>query len=89
MNKELQDAVNIVCLNCTQDTLNNESVCLRCPVRQMVNDKTREYVSIHAIEKGVPLSNIIDTLDEIDLADYDYHTIQAIKQILNGDEATH
>lgn len=47
------------------------------------------YVSIHAIEKGVPLSNIIDTLDEMDLADYDYHTIQVIKQILNGDEATH
>ena len=47
------------------------------------------YVSIHAIEKGVPLSNIIDTLDEMDLVDYDYHTIQAIKQILNGDEVTH
>lgn len=42
-----------------------------------------------ALEKGIPLLNIINTLDEMDLADYDYHTIQAIKQILNGDEVTH
>jgi len=42
-----------------------------------------------AFEKGIPLSNIINTLDEMDLVDYDYHTIQAIKQILNGDEVTH
>lgn len=48
-----------------------------------------EITVIKAIKKSVPLSDIINTLDEMDLADYDYHTIQAIKQILNGDEVTH
>lgn len=48
-----------------------------------------EITVIKAIKKSIPLSNIINTLDEMDLADYDYHTIRAIKQILNGDETTH
>ena len=48
-----------------------------------------EITVIKAIKNSVPLSNIINTLDEMDLADYDYHTIQAIKQILKGDEVTH
>lgn len=48
-----------------------------------------EITVIKAIKKSIPLSDIINTLDEMDLADYDYHTIQAIKQILNRDEVTH
>lgn len=48
-----------------------------------------EITVIKAIKKSIPLSDIINMLDEMDLADYDYHTIQAIKQILNGDKVTH
>lgn len=48
-----------------------------------------EVILESAFEKGIPLSNIINILNEMDLADYDYHTIQAIKQILNGDKVTH
>ena len=48
-----------------------------------------EITVIKAIKKSTPLSDIINTLDEMDLADYDYHTIQAIKQILNGDKTTY
>lgn len=48
-----------------------------------------EVILKAALEKGIPLLNIINMLDEMDLADYDYHTIQAIEQILNGDEVTH
>lgn len=52
-------------------------------------DSDDEVILEAAFEKGIPLLNIINILDEMDLADYDYHTIQAIKQILNGDEVTH
>lgn len=48
-----------------------------------------EITVIKAIKHSIPLSDIINTLDDMDLADYDYHTIQAIKQILINDEVTH
>ena len=38
MDKELQKAIDIVCLNCTQDTLNNSDVCNNCPVRKTTDD---------------------------------------------------
>ena len=31
------EAVDIVCLNCIEDTLEDNSVCERCPVRKLVN----------------------------------------------------
>ena len=31
------DAVDVVCLNCVEDTLNDNSVCEKCPVRKMSN----------------------------------------------------
>ena len=48
--KETQflNAVDTVCLNCTQDTLNDETVCEKCPVRRTVDDKNtaaeKEYL---------------------------------------------
>lgn len=38
---------------------------------------------------GKPLDDVIDSLNEMDLGDYDFHTIQAIIQILKGEEVTH
>ena len=55
--------------------------------RQVV--KSLQATIASAIISGTPLPNITNTLDEMDLVDYDYHTIQAVKQILNGDEVTH
>ena len=31
------DAVDVVCLNCVEDTLNDNSVCENCPVRKLCN----------------------------------------------------
>lgn len=36
---EFLDAVDVVCLNCVEDTLNDDEVCNRCPVR-----KTCDYL---------------------------------------------
>ena len=36
--KKLVDAADIVCLNCTQDTLKDNSCCDRCPVRKTLDD---------------------------------------------------
>ena len=32
---KILDAVDTVCLNCVEDTLNNPNVCEGCPVRKM------------------------------------------------------
>lgn len=41
MNKEKEDkildAVDIVCLNCVENTLEDNSVCEKCPVRKLCN----------------------------------------------------
>ena len=34
---EILDAVDVVCLNCVEDTLNDNSVCKKCPVRKLCN----------------------------------------------------
>ena len=33
--EEILNATNIVCLNCVEDTLNNEDICDSCPVRKL------------------------------------------------------
>ena len=33
--KEILAAIDIVCLNCVEDTLNNEHACDNCPVRKL------------------------------------------------------
>ena len=35
--EKLMDAIDMVCLNCTQDTLEDNSCCEHCPVRQTVD----------------------------------------------------
>lgn len=41
MNKENEnaifDAADVICLNCVEDTLNDNSVCENCPVRKLCN----------------------------------------------------
>lgn len=32
--KEILDAINLVCLNCVEDTRSNENICTNCPVRK-------------------------------------------------------
>lgn len=31
------DAVDIVCMNCVEDTLNDHNICDACPVRKLCN----------------------------------------------------
>ena len=35
--QELLDATNIVCLNCVENTLTQEEICEKCPVRKLVS----------------------------------------------------
>ena len=35
----LEDAADVVCMNCVEDTLNDNSCCEKCPVR-----KTMDYI---------------------------------------------
>jgi len=42
MEKEYQDAVNTVCLMCCEDTLNDENICNKCPVRKTVEKMNKE-----------------------------------------------
>ena len=32
--KEILDAINLVCLNCVEDTRMNKNICTNCPVRK-------------------------------------------------------
>ena len=32
--KKFLDAVDVVCINCVEDTLNNSEVCDHCPIRK-------------------------------------------------------
>lgn len=32
---KLLEAIDVVCLNCVEDTLNDESICEKCPVRRL------------------------------------------------------
>ena len=32
---EILNAIDLVCLNCVEDTLNNENICDNCPVRKL------------------------------------------------------
>ena len=32
--KEILDAVDVICLNCVEDTLSDENICSNCPVRK-------------------------------------------------------
>jgi hypothetical protein len=41
-NNNIISAIDIVCLNCVEDTLNNENVCDNCPVRKLSNKLERE-----------------------------------------------
>lgn len=34
---KILDAVDTVCINCVEDTLNNHNICENCPVRKMCN----------------------------------------------------
>lgn len=33
--KKITDAIDVVCLNCIEDTINSSEVCCRCPVRKL------------------------------------------------------
>lgn len=35
MREKILDAVDTVCMNCVEDTLNNPNTCESCPVRKM------------------------------------------------------
>lgn len=47
MEKKLLEAVDMVCLNCVEDTLTDNSCCEKCPVRRLVdvntNSKEKEW----------------------------------------------
>lgn len=34
---QILDAADIICVNCIEDTLNNEGICEKCPVRKLCN----------------------------------------------------
>lgn len=34
---KILDAIDLVCLNCVEDTLNNENICDNCPVRKLAD----------------------------------------------------
>lgn len=34
---KILDAVDTICINCVEDTLNDNSVCENCPVRKLCN----------------------------------------------------
>ena len=34
---QILDAVDVVCINCVEDTLNNDGICEKCPVRKLCN----------------------------------------------------
>ena len=39
---EILEAIDIVCLNCVEDTLTDNSCCENCPVRKTYNSLTKE-----------------------------------------------
>ncbi len=45
MNKYVE-AVDFVCLRCTEDTLNNETVCNKCPVRKSMDIYKKENATV-------------------------------------------
>lgn len=64
------DAVNTVCMNCVEDTLNNEGICENCPVRHTV-DATKETIKPCKITFSVnediiegPYNAIIHAIDK-------------------------
>lgn len=40
--EEVLNAIDVVCLNCVEDTLNNENICDNCPVRKLANALNEE-----------------------------------------------
>lgn len=40
--RELQRAVDLVCLYCVENTLENSTICENCPVREVVEEVLHE-----------------------------------------------
>lgn len=51
--KEILNAIDVVCINCVEDTLNNENICENCPVRKLSESmECIEQIKSNNIKKG-------------------------------------
>lgn len=55
-------AVDTVCFNCVEDTLNNESICHNCPVRKLSASLNRknEIARVKQLGETIGYGNLMD-----------------------------
>ena len=52
-NKKILEAIDLVCLNCVEDTLTDNSCCENCPVRKTYNSLTKEKEQLNINHRKV------------------------------------
>lgn len=56
-NIALEDAADIVCMNCVEDTLNDNSCCEKCPVRKTMDYINEKRNARRSVMKEINFSN--------------------------------